>query len=454
MEKFGVSLHMNIIGQETYRDHLNNLCLENEKLRKEILTLAREAVRKAHIEEDPSLTNQDVIDVAVSFDGSWPKRGHTSLIGFGAVVDILTGLVVDFELVSKYCHMCCVRADEYGEGTATFLAWKKKHEELGECNINFDGSSNAMEKEVAGILWRRSEQECKMRYTVMLGDGDAKTFDYLVGEEIYGEGVELVKEECTNHVEKRLGTALRNLVQTEKARGVTLGGRGQATLKVDNINKLQSYYRLAIQKNAPDVQAMRNAILATIHHANSTDSKPNHKYCPKVANSWCYYQKQKAVSARAKPTSPTARTLAISDAVLAKILPIYKRLSSTELLERCARLGTQNANECLHSVIWRKCPKEMFFSMKRYQLGATLGVGEFNMGVQTMMDLKASIRKEQNSKAAEKIAERQDEKRKRKSSMQSQTTAKKARKKATKKKKARQSALKKKEGTTYAAGNF
>ncbi|XP_034241620.1 uncharacterized protein LOC117645485 [Thrips palmi] len=276
MEKFGITLQMNIINPEVYRDHLNQLILENQSLRQQTLSLAREAVRRAHIEVDPSLADQDVIDIPVSFDGSWPKRGHTSLVGFGAVVDILTGLVVDFELVSKFCHMCSIRADEFGD-TETFQAWKKRHEDLGECNINFEGSSNSMEKEVGLKLWKRSVQECKMRYTVMLSDGDASTYDFLVAENIY-DGIEIVKEECTNHVEKRLGTGLRNLVQVEKSRGVTLGGRGEDTLKVDNINKLQNYYRLAIQKNAPDVAAMRNAILATIYHANSTVSKPKHQY--------------------------------------------------------------------------------------------------------------------------------------------------------------------------------
>ncbi|GFX13926.1 uncharacterized protein TNCV_3422371 [Trichonephila clavipes] len=43
---------------------------------------------------------------------------------------------------------------------------------------------------------------------------------------------------------------------------------------------------------------------------------------------------------------------------LAKIMPIYQRLASNELLQRCIRCVTQNANESLHSIIWENLQKE------------------------------------------------------------------------------------------------
>ncbi|GFX73707.1 uncharacterized protein TNCV_4290231 [Trichonephila clavipes] len=39
----------------------------------------------------------EITDLSVSFDGTWLTRGHTSLIGVGCVIDMLTGYVVDFE---------------------------------------------------------------------------------------------------------------------------------------------------------------------------------------------------------------------------------------------------------------------------------------------------------------------------------------------------------------------
>ncbi|GFV43319.1 uncharacterized protein TNCV_10171 [Trichonephila clavipes] len=43
----------------------------------------------------------EITDLSVSFDGTWLTRGHTSLIGVGCVIDMLTGYVVDFEVMSK-----------------------------------------------------------------------------------------------------------------------------------------------------------------------------------------------------------------------------------------------------------------------------------------------------------------------------------------------------------------
>ncbi|GFX54236.1 uncharacterized protein TNCV_2338701 [Trichonephila clavipes] len=45
----------------------------------------------------------EITDLSVSFDGTWLTRGHTSLIGVGCVIDMLTGYVVDFEVMSKVC---------------------------------------------------------------------------------------------------------------------------------------------------------------------------------------------------------------------------------------------------------------------------------------------------------------------------------------------------------------
>ncbi|GFW50281.1 uncharacterized protein TNCV_4696981 [Trichonephila clavipes] len=46
-------------------------------------------------------TDVPVVDISVSFDGSWLTRGHTSLIGIVGVIDILTGYVIDFEVMCK-----------------------------------------------------------------------------------------------------------------------------------------------------------------------------------------------------------------------------------------------------------------------------------------------------------------------------------------------------------------
>ena len=76
-------------------------------------------------------------------------------------------------------------------------------------NKNYHGSSGGMGVSAAEQLWWRSTER-GFRYTTMLSDGDARTFNHLSGWQMYGD-VELQKEECINHVSKRLGTALRQV---------------------------------------------------------------------------------------------------------------------------------------------------------------------------------------------------------------------------------------------------
>ncbi|KAK7863479.1 hypothetical protein R5R35_010515 [Gryllus longicercus] len=132
-----------------------------------------------------------------------------------------------------------------------------------------------MEVFAADILWKRSVAKCGMRYSTVLSDGDAKTFIHLVKEAVYGNDVQIEKEECINHIAKRMGIGLRNLVQEGKTKNANLGGRGRGTLKEINILKLTSYYRNAIVTNIPDDHKMKTAILANLQHYSSTDSEPS-----------------------------------------------------------------------------------------------------------------------------------------------------------------------------------
>ena len=51
----------------------------------------------------------------------------------------------------------------------------------------------------------------------MLSDGDSKAFDALTALNVYDNEKPCEKEEYTNHVSKRMRTALRNMVAVSKA---------------------------------------------------------------------------------------------------------------------------------------------------------------------------------------------------------------------------------------------
>ncbi|GFX94642.1 uncharacterized protein TNCV_3088711 [Trichonephila clavipes] len=171
---------INAMGKKSFSKHIKILSEENGEMKHQILEVARNIVRKQHLDlNDEEKKEMGVLDITVSFDGSWQKRGYKSLYGIG-VIDLLTGLVIDYEILSKYIVQNVL-----------------PH----------------MEMEAAAILWQRSIKECNMRYTCILSDGDSKTFQHLMSLNIYGKGKPIKKEECINHISKRLGTGLRSKVK-------------------------------------------------------------------------------------------------------------------------------------------------------------------------------------------------------------------------------------------------
>lgn len=280
---FCASMKIDTMSSKAYYDQLKSIKEDAQELKQNILEKSREVVYSVHksLGEDSVRTRskeKEVIDILSSFDGSWHKRGHTSLYGIGCVIDVLTGLVVDYEVMSKYCHSCVRAAADLDADSPDFHFWQKGHKESGDCCENFTGSSGAMEVTSAEIMWQRSVAECGMRYTTLLSDGDSKTLKHLLDLNVYDEPIK--KEECLNHVSKRLYTALTELVKNCKVKGITLGGRKKGALTAQVISRLSNYYRSAIVRNNSNVTAMKRSILATLSHCSSTDQDFDHSSCP------------------------------------------------------------------------------------------------------------------------------------------------------------------------------
>ncbi|GFT10537.1 uncharacterized protein TNCV_1942961 [Trichonephila clavipes] len=87
--------------------------------------MSRQAAREAHVKVDDSLKNQEIIGMSVSYDGTWPKRGHTSNLALGITINVLSGLVLDLEILSKYCQNCVVAGRDMGVHSAEFHIWQK-----------------------------------------------------------------------------------------------------------------------------------------------------------------------------------------------------------------------------------------------------------------------------------------------------------------------------------------
>ena len=94
------------ISDTAYTDKLPALAASCEKALNDHLAAVRAIVRKQYIWEGYADQNDEKVDIAVSFDGTWQKRGHTSHNGIGIAIDLLTAYVVDFEVLSNICVHC------------------------------------------------------------------------------------------------------------------------------------------------------------------------------------------------------------------------------------------------------------------------------------------------------------------------------------------------------------
>ncbi|GFV79036.1 uncharacterized protein TNCV_3687431 [Trichonephila clavipes] len=109
------------------------------------------------------------------------------------------------------------------------------------------------------------------------------------------------------------------------------------------------------------------------------DQNPQHFKCPSGKDSWCFFQ---AALARGEVPGPHVKheKTPLKEAHVTKIMPIYQRLASNELRQRCIRCVTQNANESLHNIIWGKCSKETSATLRRITIAVCDAVCEFNFG--------------------------------------------------------------------------
>ena len=73
--------------------------------------------------------------------------------------------------------------------------------------------------EVEGVkrLYERSHDH-GLQYTTFVGDGDSRSFTVISRLQPYGPAVKIEKEECVGHIQKRMGTRLRSLINKSKGK--------------------------------------------------------------------------------------------------------------------------------------------------------------------------------------------------------------------------------------------
>ena len=96
-----------------------------------------------------------------------------------------------------------------------------------------------------------------------------------------------------------------------------------------------------------------------------------------------------ANSRRIKPITQIITNLdqAFLTFVIAKVKPVYNRLSNDELLKKCLDGKTQNQNESLNSMIWNRLPKGVFVGATVLTFGVYDAVAHFNIGSKAIITI-------------------------------------------------------------------
>ena len=258
--------------------------------------------------------------------------------------------------------------------------------------INHTSSSGAMESAGAVAIFHRSVDSYGLRYATYIGDGDTGSYPAVVESKPYADTVP-GKLECVGHVQKRLGTRLRNLRIEYKGKvlsdGKKISGKGRLTDKA--INTLQNYYGMAIRHNTGDLYGMKKAVAAVLFHCSeSKDNETRHRYCPRTTDSWCKWQAD-----RMNGNSTFKMRMGLPEAVKELLEPIFRELGSDELLGRCLHGKTQNPNESFNGILWQKCPKQTFVGRLILELAAFSAVIHYNDGflglISVFKELKIKI---------------------------------------------------------------
>ena len=132
--------------------------------------------------------------------------------------------------------------------------------------------------------------------------------------------------------------------------------------------------------------------------------------------------------------------------------PVFERLSDEDLLERLQRGDTQNSNDALHSLSWRRCPKGVFASLEIIRFSRSLAVIQRNVdsiGLATVLQSLGIL----DTAISERFLEKLDVK-KENQLLKQRSVEYKRRRQVLRGMKRREDALWQKETRSYEAGGF
>lgn len=111
-----------------------------------VTTVAKETMLQAAKEIKGNSNN--IVDTGVSTDGTWQRRGYSSLNGVVTTLSMDNGKVLDVEPMSRLCKQCQLRKDIKSKNSESYKNWYKSH----SCNVNCIGSAGKSKNMDCSIL--------------------------------------------------------------------------------------------------------------------------------------------------------------------------------------------------------------------------------------------------------------------------------------------------------------
>ena len=109
----------NCMSNEAYSSNQSKVGAASKATFEELLTSSREAIKNTYKNIGIVPNEQGILDIA---DGSWQRRGHSLHNGMASVIELMTGLPLDYEVLLNFCGKCKItdQSDQNEE-------WKLKH---------------------------------------------------------------------------------------------------------------------------------------------------------------------------------------------------------------------------------------------------------------------------------------------------------------------------------------
>ena len=110
------------MAKTTFHSLQERVCDGSKKAYNDISQKTVEKVKEAYREFGVVPNENGNLDISVSCDGTWQKRGHSSYNCVASVIDLLSGSLIDVEVLSNHCSKCNKGPDE---SDPTYEDWKK-----------------------------------------------------------------------------------------------------------------------------------------------------------------------------------------------------------------------------------------------------------------------------------------------------------------------------------------